>query len=39
MSIECYGLDCVKVDLVDNFPLSIVNDEPYAFDKGYESDY
>jgi len=33
------GLDCVTMDLVENFPPGIVKDKPYAFNKGYLSDY
>ena len=37
-SFEGHELDHINVDLVENFPSSIVKDESCAFDKGYLSD-
>jgi len=36
---EGHGLDFAKVDLFKNLTSSIINDNPYAFDEGYLSDY
>ena len=39
VSTKVHGLDCAKVDLVNNFSSSIVKDKPYSFHEGYLSDY